>query len=339
MNRYGLAAALALALATGACTGDPAPPTTSGNAASGNATSGGTPSGPAGGFYVDPDGAAAQEVRKLEGEGRTEEAGLIRKIAERPNAIWIGDQDPKDRVASITTKARQAGRIPVLVAYHIPNRDCGQFSAGGASDAEEYRSWIGRFAEGIGDRPALVVVEPDALAHILDNCTQGGQAGERLDLLRGAVETLKKQPAAKVYLDAGNAGWIKNPGEWAEPMRRAGVPQADGFAFNVSNFFTVEESVAVAGRLSDAVDGARYVIDTSRNGNGPVRDAQGDDAWCNPKGRALGAEPTTETGHERVDAFLWIKRPGESDGECHRGEPRAGDWFPEYALELARNAR
>ncbi|MGJ6961640.1 glycoside hydrolase family 6 protein [Streptosporangium sp. G11] len=334
MNRYGLVAALALALATAACTGDPAPPTASGSAPSGDAVS-----GPASGFYVDPDGAAAQEVRKLEGEGRTEEAGLIRKIADRPNAIWIGDQDPRDRVAAITTKAREAGRIPVLVAYHIPNRDCGQFSAGGAAGAEEYRSWIGRFAEGIGDRPALVVVEPDALAHILDNCTQGGQAGERLDLLRGAVETLKKQPAAKVYVDAGNAGWIKNPGEWAEPMRRAGVPQADGFAFNVSNFFTVKESVAVAERLSDAVGGAHYVIDTSRNGNGPVRDAQGDDAWCNPKGRALGAEPTTETGQERVDAFLWIKRPGESDGECHRGEPRAGDWFPEYALELARNAR
>ncbi|MEU8380621.1 glycoside hydrolase family 6 protein [Streptosporangium sp. NPDC048865] len=339
MNRYGLAAALALALATAGCTGDPAPGAGSGSAAPGSTASGDAAPGDASGFYVDPDGAAAQEVRRLEGEGRTEEATLIRKIADRPNAIWIGDQDPRDRVAAITTKARQAGRIPVLVAYHIPNRDCGQFSAGGAADAREYRSWIGRFAEGIGDRPALVVVEPDALAHILDNCTQGGQAGERLDLLRSAVETLKRQPAAKVYLDAGNAGWIKDPGRWAEPMRRAGVPQADGFAFNVSNFFTVEESVAVAGRLSDAVGGAHYVLDTSRNGNGPVRDAQGDDAWCNPRGRALGAEPTAETGHERVDAFLWIKRPGESDGECHRGEPRAGDWFPEYALELARNAR
>lgn len=334
MNRYGLAAALALALATAACTGDPARP-----AGPGSTASGGAAPGAASGFYVDPDGAAAQEVRKLEGEGRAEEAGLIRKIAGRPNAIWIGDQDPKDRVAAITAKAQEAGRTPVLVAYHIPNRDCGQFSAGGAAGAEEYRSWIGRFAEGIGDRPALVVVEPDALAHILDNCTQGGQAGERLDLLRDAVETLKRQPATKVYVDAGNAGWIKDPGEWAEPMRRAGVPQADGFAFNVSNFFTVEESVAVAERLSDAIGGAHYVLDTSRNGNGPVRDARGDDAWCNPKGRALGAEPTTETGHERIDAFLWIKRPGESDGECHRGEPRAGDWFPEYALELARNAR
>ncbi|MFI6513194.1 glycoside hydrolase family 6 protein [Streptosporangium sp. NPDC050855] len=344
MNRYGLAVALALALATAACAADPGPagPGASGSGTPATAASSAppaSPESPAGtGFYVDPDSAAAQEVRRLEGEGKSEEAALIRRIADRPNAIWIGDQDPQGRVADITTKARQAGRIPVLVAYHIPDRDCGRFSAGGAAGADEYRAWIGRFAAGIGDRPAWVIVEPDALAHILDNCTRGGQAGERLDLLRGAVETLKRQPATKVYVDAGNAGWIKNPDDWAEPMRRAGVPQADGFAFNVSNFFTVEESVAVARRLSDGLGGAHYVIDTSRNGNGPVRDAHGDDAWCNPKGRALGTEPTTETGRERVDAFLWIKRPGESDGECHRGEPRAGDWFPEYALELARNA-
>ncbi|MBB2913610.1 endoglucanase [Streptosporangium becharense] len=339
MNRYGLTVAvLALALAGSGCTGDPAP-SAAPKVSDGPTDSTLSPPSKARDFYVDPDGAAAQEVRRLEAAGRTEEAGLIRKIADRPNAIWIGDPDPHGRVADITSKARQAGRVPVLVAYHIPNRDCGQFSAGGAASAAEYRSWIARFAEGIGDRHAWVVVEPDALAHILDNCTHGGQAGERLDLLRNAVETLKKQPNARVYVDAGNAGWIKNPDDWIEPMRRAGVPQADGFAFNVSNFFTVEESVAVAERLSKGLGGVRYVIDTSRNGNGPARGAQGDDAWCNPKGRALGTTPTTETGLDRVDAFLWVKRPGESDGECHRGEPKAGDWFPEYALELARNAK
>lgn len=339
MNRYGLATAtLALALTATACSAD------SGLSADSTPSAGpvrsGDPATPADptGFYVDPDGAAPSEVRRLEGEGKNGDAALIRRIADRPNAAWIGDQDPHARVTEITTKAQKAGQVPVLVAYHIPDRDCGQFSAGGAANSEEYRSWVARFAEGIGDRPAWIIVEPDALAHILDNCTRGGQAGERLDLLRGAVETLTKQPNAKVYVDAGNAGWIKNPGDWIEPMRRAGVLQADGFAFNVSNFFTIDESIALAQRLSDGLNGAHYVIDTSRNGNGPVRDAQGDDAWCNPKGRALGAEPTTETGHERVDAFLWIKRPGESDGECHRGEPKPGDWFAEYALEIARNA-
>ncbi|WP_406315639.1 glycoside hydrolase family 6 protein [Streptosporangium sp. NBC_01639] len=325
MNRYGRAiTALAFAFAAAACGDD----SSSAPAASGAPR-----------FYVDPGGAAAGEVRKLEQEGKTEDAALIRKIADRPNAIWIGDEDPQGRVADITAKAQESGQVPVLVAYRIPDRDCGQFSAGGATSAEEYRSWIGRFAEGIGDRPAWVIVEPDALAHILDSCTQGGRAAERLDLLRGAVQTLKKKPKAKVYLDAGNAGWIQNADDWAEPMRQAGVTEADGFAFNVSNFFSTEDSVAAARRLSDGLGGVHYVIDTSRNGNGPLREGEGTDSWCNPQGRALGAEPTTRTGHERVDAFLWVKRPGESDGDCHRGEPKPGDWFPAYALELARNAK
>ncbi|MER7210086.1 glycoside hydrolase family 6 protein [Streptosporangium sp. NPDC000239] len=336
MNSYGrAAAALALALAT-ACTAAPEPSAVRPPASTG---SGAGAAGEDVRFYVDDEGAAAREARRLREEGKTQEAELIGRIAERPNAVWIGDADPSSRVAAVTEKAAKAGQVPVLVAYHIPDRDCGQFSAGGAANPDEYRSWIRRFAEGVADRPAWVILEPDALAHILDNCTKGGKADERLDLLRDAVETLKKQPRTRVYLDAGNAGWIRDPGAWVDPMRRAGVATADGFAFNVSNFFTVEESVAVAGRLSDALGGAPYVIDTSRNGNGSPQGAQGDDAWCNPAGRALGTAPTTRTGRERVDAFLWVKRPGESDGECHRGEPAPGTWFHDYALELARNAK
>ena len=55
-----------------------------------------------------------------------------------------------------------------------------------------------------------------------------------------------------------------------------------------------------------------------------------------PPGRGLGADPTTETGDDRVDALLWVKRPGESDGACRPGEPAAGQWYPEYALGLAQ---
>ncbi|NEE07199.1 glycoside hydrolase family 6 protein, partial [Streptomyces sp. SID7499] len=75
-------------------------------------------------------------------------------------------------------------------------------------------------------------------------------------------------------------------------------------------------------------------IDTSRNGNGPYTGGDPAESWCNPPGRALGEAPTTQTGDERVDAYLWIKRPGESDGDC-KGGPKAGAWWPEYALGLA----
>ena len=77
-----------------------------------------------------------------------------------------------------------------------------------------------------------------------------------------------------------------------------------------------------------------FVIDSSRNGNGP---AAGPDNWCNPPDRALGQAPTPDTDDPTLDAYLWVKRPGESDGPCNGGPP-AGTWWPEYALDLARRA-
>ena len=87
--------------------------------------------------------------------------------------------------------------------------------------------------------------------------------------------------------------------------------------------------------------GRRFVVDTSRNGAGPVTGAteiDGGPSWCNPPGRVLGPAPTADTGHPRADAFLWVKRPGESDGACRPGEPPAGEWWPEYALDLAKRS-
>ncbi|HEY3057403.1 MAG TPA: glycoside hydrolase family 6 protein [Chloroflexota bacterium] len=50
-----------------------------------------------------------------------------------------------------------------------------------------------------------------------------------------------------------------------------------------------------------------------------------------------------------LDAFVWVKAPGESDGQCARGpgpagttgdpqwgliDPIAGGWFPQQALQF-----
>ena len=98
------------------------------------------------------------------------------------------------------------------------------------------------------------------------------------------------------------------------------------------------------------------VIDTSRNGQGPwsppASHPAGDPQdWCNPPDRGLGYQPTANTGNTLIDAYLWIKIPGESDGQCNRWDPpgspdpvrgmmdpAAGAWFPEMALELVHNA-
>ncbi|MEU3250795.1 glycoside hydrolase family 6 protein [Streptomyces sp. NPDC006997] len=284
-------------------------------------------------FWVEPDSPAVRQVRQWRRQGRTEDAALLNRIARRPSALWpAGEIDPAPLVRTAVAGARRGGRTVVFAAYNIPHRDCGQHSAGGAADAGAYRQWIGKFADAIGDAKALVVLEPDAVAHIVDGCTPGDLHAEREQLLSEAVQRLKSQPRTRVYLDAGNPDWIRDPAKLVEPLRRAGIAQADGFALNVSNFQTNETTTAYGTRLSKALGGKHFVVDTSRNGKGPLPGV-----WCNPPGRALGTAPTTDTGLPAVDAFLWVKRPGESDGPC-QGGPAAGRWWAEYALGLARNA-
>ncbi|MFI1509478.1 glycoside hydrolase family 6 protein [Streptomyces sp. NPDC020597] len=104
-----------------------------------------------------------------------------------------------------------------------------------------------------------------------------------------------------------------------------------------------------AGRLQ------HFVIDTSRNGLGawtpqPGKYSGDPEVWCNAPGRGLGPRPTAATGVPLVDAYLWIKIPGESDGSCTRNtggtidpeygivDPPAGAWWPDQAHALARNA-
>lgn len=287
-------------------------------------------------FYVSDRTNAAHQVTALRGQGRTAEAETLLRIAAQPSSQWLGEQGAKEIAEQVSRRATEAGRTAVFVAYDIPHRDCGQYSAGGAPDAAAYRAWITGVAQALGDRRAWVVLEPDAVAHTLDSCgIKGDLAAERYGLLAFAVQELKKNPNARVYLDAGNPGWAQDPEELAAALRKSGIAAADGFAVNVANFYDTDRNAAYGARLSAALGGKNFVIDTSRSGNG----ALGGDAWCNPAGRALGERPTTETGRPGVDAYLWIKNPGESDGDCGRGEPRAGEFWLPYALGLAQAAR
>ncbi|MEV4442131.1 glycoside hydrolase family 6 protein [Streptomyces sp. NPDC049577] len=292
-------------------------------------------------FWAEPAARPARQVRTWQERGREEDAAALERIARQPTAIWLTDRDPRPQVERITREAARARRIPLLVAYNIPHRDCGQYSSGGAPDAAHYRDWVARAAAGIGDRRAWIVLEPDAIAQWASGCVPAQAADERLALLAEAVRTFKAHPGAAVYIDAGNAGWISDQQKLATALKRAGIDQADGFALNVSNFHSTSVTREYGGRLSALLGGKHYIVDTSRNGNGPLPQTQTDgkagaESWCNPPGRALGTPPTTVTGDEHIDAYVWIKRPGESDGTC-RGAPPAGQWYPAYALGLATN--
>ena len=380
--------------------------------------------------------AALRQWVQLISHGARRDAELIRELESVSHGVWVtgGSTSATRLKVQLTTVLATAKReVPVLVAYNIPGRDCGGFSAGGAQTTAEYQAWVDAFAAGIGDRKAVVIVEPDGLGLLPSNC--GGPSStypftdeERFAELNYAVDRLEQQPQAIVYLDGTHSAWL-NVHDVSTRLVQAGVQRAQGFFLNVSNYqhspnlaaygtwiskciaritatprnddcpdqywnggphpaliadllgewtgvalsrygqwsdTTTTPELNTSGetlRYSTTTGTTHFVIDTSRNGGGPWQfpgtypsDAVAQD-WCNPPGRGLGLRPTANTGVTLLDAYLWIKVPGESDGSCNRGtgttvdpewaaitgkpgfvDPAAGDWFPEQALQLARLA-
>jgi len=300
------------------------------------------PAGPLSGLrlYVDRRSPGAVQVASWRAVGDTADAAVLQRIAGQPIARWFagGDPNPRAAAAALVNAAGAARSVAELVLYYIPGRDCHGYSSGGAATGAAYIAWVTQIAQGIGGREAVVVLEPDAVNQAADGCLPHSDGVVRYRLLSQAIRILKSNPRIRVYLDAGNPGWLPVP-RIVGPLRRAGIEQADGFSLNVANFHTTRESISYGRSISRALGGRHFIVDIGRNGNGPPPGAFGTASWCNPPGRALGTAPTTSTGDPLVDALLWIKSPGESDGACHPGDPPAGEWWPAHALALARAAR
>ncbi|MFC5183408.1 glycoside hydrolase family 6 protein [Actinomadura harenae] len=282
-------------------------------------------------FYVDPGTQAAAWVKAHPKDARA--ARIRASIVARPGAKWFGNWsgDITRAVSGYVGAARSQGKTPVLVAYNITDRDCGGASRGGAGSPAAYRTWISKFAAAIGNRPAIVVIEPDAVAQ-LDCLPKNAQAG-RIALLKYATQQFKgKATRTRAYLDGGNAHWVA-AATMAGRLDAAGVKNVRGFSVNVSNFFTTAESAAYAKKVDTALSSkyhyARgFVIDTSRNGHGGTPGK-----WCNPAGAKLGAAP--RAGGSGSDALLWVKVPGESDGPCGTApKVQAGTFDPGLAMRL-----
>lgn len=367
-------------------------------------------------LYVNPSSTTLQAAAGLTGQARAD-AQLLGSFA---SANWFTKGTPAEVQAAVNTVVSGAaadGSVPVLVAYNLPFRDCAQYSAGGAADTAEYNAWIDAFAAGIGNREAVVILEPDGLGIIPWYTTVNGDqewcqpaeldpataASDRFVQLNHAVDALGALSKTAVYLDGTHSGWL-GVGDVSDRLIKAGVERADGFFLNASNYVSTDrltrygswvsdcvflatnswyqaqwcgsqyypaspndiatwsltdaaydQAFADTGLTRDAAVQKHFVIDTSRNGQGPWTAPAGaypsPEEWCNPPERGLGLAPTTTTGNPLIDAFLWIKVPGESDGQCYRGtagpldpargivDPAAGAWFVEQARELVALAQ
>ncbi|WP_306365830.1 glycoside hydrolase family 6 protein [Nocardiopsis sp. CC223A] len=285
------------------------------------------------GFYVNPDTSAARWAAENPDDPR---AALIEeRIASVAQGTWFTRHDPetvRGEVDELVGAAAAAGQVPIMVVYNIPGRDCGNHSGGGAPSHEAYRQWVDEVAAGLGGRPAYIIVEPDALP-LVSGCSEPEDTQALLDSMAYAGKALKAGSSqARVYFDIGHSAWL-SPSRAAELLNGADIAaSADGISTNTSNYRHTADEVAFAESVIAAtgVPGLGAVVDTSRNGNGPAPDGE----WCDPTGRALGTPSTTDTGNPVIDAFLWVKLPGEADG-C---AGPAGSFVPDLAHEMAVNA-
>ncbi|MFB9909192.1 glycoside hydrolase family 6 protein [Allokutzneria oryzae] len=261
------------------------------------------------------------------------------KIAATPQAKWVGPAPISAQIAPILGDAEEANTLPVFVSYAIPFRDAGGASSGGFRDVKSYQAWAKSFAQFIGESPAVVILEPDTLIHMPGLSTK--QRRDRLACLTYAVQSFKHYaPNTYAYLDGGE-GRYNSPASLAPWLAQAGIADARGFAVNVSNYNTTGVCQSFAVELCGILDlpDVGYVIDTSRNGNGPPPDsyihANPTTWWGNPPGRKLGEKPQYTGGVNGFDATLWVKLPGESDGPYGVAPHSASSEFlPEVAYNL-----
>ena len=285
-----------------------------------------------GSFYREPSGTAV--ARWVAANPNDSRAAVIRdRIASQPATRWLSNfnvSTVESEVSGYVGAAVSAGRLPALTLYGIPNRDCGGASAGGAAELAAYQAWVNNIDPGLTGRTTVVILEPDSLA--LLTCLNSGEIAARSQALATATRTLKAA-GAKVYLDAGHSAW-NSAAEQASRLAAAGVADGDGFYTNASNFQPTSAEAAygraiISALNSRGISGKRQVIDTSRNGG-----ASGD--WCGDDNtdRRIGQYPTTATNDANIDAYLWIKPPGEADG-CRYA---AGSFQPDLAYSLASSA-
>ncbi|MEX1142193.1 MAG: glycoside hydrolase family 6 protein [Thermoleophilaceae bacterium] len=289
-------------------------------------------------LYVDREAHAWVEWERLQRAGKARKAALVWKIAREPPARWAGKftkPSLKRKIGTYIDRAEAEGNVPLLTVMRAEATKCSPtYQAGGPAEDRRTRRWYADFARVVGDSRAVIAFEPDSLGTV--DCQARSRRPARWRLLRYGVRTLTQLPNTTVYIEAGASDW-EPARKMARKLRRAGIGMARGFMLNATHGDWTRANIRYGLQLSRRVGGKHFVINTAQNGRGPVHWRDGRRrrvVWCNPGLRGLGPPPTTDTSHPRVDAYLWINRPGFVQG-CSHGTVR---WHLPKALTLARFA-
>ncbi|HZJ67911.1 MAG TPA: glycoside hydrolase family 6 protein, partial [Kofleriaceae bacterium] len=285
--------------------------------------------------------------------------------------------------------AKNQAVVPIFVIYDLPDRDCAALASNGelstaANGVQRYKSeYIDPIAAAFAAHPhqrIVAIIEPDSLGNLATNLSVPRCAGAAAAYRESIAYALNRLAMANtfLYVDAAHSGWLgwtNNTTAIAQIFQQVltaagGADRVRGFISNVANYTVLEATTELfdyqgnpchdelcyvqnlgAALSATGITGKGFLIDTSRNGRGGIRHEWG--AWCNVRGAGLGPRPVA-TPRPGIDAYVWIKPPGESDGvsdpsaprfDAHcasqdsvAGAPQAGQWFDSYFVDLAANA-
>ena len=299
-------------------------------------------------FFNDPAEPALRQAVYHWRRGELEKAKLVLNIARDPKFRWFGRFTRPNlhlKVWQYLSRAQcaQPGSVPLLTVLRHQGKGCGgDYRGGGAAEDARTRRWYRGFAAGVGQARVVIAFEPDSIGTI--ECLTRSRRAGRIALLRYGVNLLSKLPNATIYLEGGASDWF-SARTAARRLRQIGVRKVRGFMLNVTHFDWTARNVAHGRRISRLLGGKPFIVSTAYNGRGPVhveRRIGGRvrrlNVHCNPGYRGLGPRPTTATGQPKVDAYLWIGRPGYSAGACNGGPGPPGTWWPERALMFGKYA-
>jgi len=279
-------------------------------------------------LYISSKPEYERQLRAAERARNWTLVNSIREVTSKPLSVWLnGDDYDSQRVLDITKNADTLNQIPSFVLYNIPHRDCGGYSAHNSEISNsDYVEWVIGISEAVTS-PSVIVIEPDALAQA--GCLPKDLKEDRYSMIRDAARILGNNPNIHAYIDAGHPSWVEAK-EMSTRLKNVDIDRVRGFSLNVSNYISTNNNIQYGSELSKLTGGANFIIDTSRNGSGPNENHE----WCNPSGVSTGEAPYySHKDGIKLDGALWIKTPGESDGNCNGG-PNAGAFSADILIGL-----
>ncbi|EUC31993.1 glycoside hydrolase family 6 protein [Bipolaris victoriae FI3] len=317
-------------------------------------------------------------------------AAKAAKVANIGSFFWIDTRD-KIKMLDDIIKDTPCTQIRGLIIYDLPGRDCAAKASNGELAVGEINIYKTQYIDPIvtiikkyPNIAFALIIEPDSLPNLVTNSNlatcQASAAGYR----EGVAYALKQLnlPNVAMYIDAGHGGWLGwdaniKPGakELATVYKNAGSPKAvRGIATNIAGWNSLDQEPgefagSSDGQYNKAQNEKKYVqlispelvaagmpgqaiVDTGRNGVTGIRKEWGD--WCNVNGAGFGRPPTADTGSPLIDACVWGKPGGESDGtsdtsakrydsfcgkdDAYKPSPEAGSWNQAYFEMLVKNA-